>query len=123
MSEDAVRGQLQRTSDAWWSVARTTPVPYFRPPYGEYDDAALRAAGSLGYLRTMLWDVDPGDYRQPGSSAIASDVVKSSSGGDIVILHVQDETADALPAILDGLHRRGLRCVSLPELFAAAGRR
>ncbi|MFN2545790.1 MAG: polysaccharide deacetylase family protein [Actinomycetota bacterium] len=123
LSETAMRDELARTAATWWQVARTTPVPYFRPPYGAYDAGTLAAAGSEGYLRTVLWDVDPQDWRRPGASAIVSDVLGATGPGDIVVLHVQSQTADALPDILAGLRSRGLRQVSLPELFAAAGLR
>jgi peptidoglycan/xylan/chitin deacetylase (PgdA/CDA1 family) len=123
MSESAVRGDLQRQAQAWWRVARVTPVPYFRPPYGSYDSSTLAAAGDLGFARTMLWDVDPQDWRRPGASVIVSKVLGAIGPGDIVVMHVQAQTADALPSILDGLRRRGLIQSSLPELFAAAGLR
>ena len=29
---------------AWWDVARATPAPYLRPPYGSYDSEVLAAA-------------------------------------------------------------------------------
>jgi len=43
--------------------------------------------------------------------------------GSIVCMHLTPQTAAALPAILRGLRARGFKCVSLPELFRAAGRR
>jgi peptidoglycan/xylan/chitin deacetylase (PgdA/CDA1 family) len=118
-----VENELQRQANAWWKVAHVTPLPYFRPPYGAYDSTTLAAAGRLGFQRTMLWDVDPQDWRRPGASAIASKVLGAIHPGAIVVLHVQSQTAAALPTILAGLHRRHLLQSSLPELFAAAGMR
>jgi peptidoglycan/xylan/chitin deacetylase (PgdA/CDA1 family) len=98
-------------------------VPYFRPPYGAYDSTTLAAAGRLGFQRTMLWDVDPQDWRRPGAGAIAAKVLGSVHPGAIVVLHVQSQTAEALRTILAGLRRKHLVQSSLPELFAAAGMR
>jgi len=121
MSEAAVETELRKQADAWWKVARVTPVPYFRPPYGAYDATTLAAAGRLGFVRTMLWDVDLQDCRPPGASVLAATVLGAIYPGAIVVMHVQAQTARALPSILAGLRRRGLVQSSLPELFGAAG--
>ena len=45
---------------------------------------------------------------------------------DVIILDIEMPVMDgltALPAILHGLHARGYKAVSLPELFRAAGYR
>jgi peptidoglycan/xylan/chitin deacetylase (PgdA/CDA1 family) len=118
-----VENEMQKQADAWWKVARVTPLPYFRPPGGAYDSTTLEAAGRLGFQRVMLWDVDPQDWRRPGAGVIASSVLGPIHPGAIVVLHVQSQTADALPTILAGLHRKHLVQCSLPELFAAAGMR
>ena len=121
LSKTAVRAELEKQAMAWWRVARVTPLPYFRPPYGAYDSATLAAAGSLGFARTMLWDVDPQDWRRPGASVIASKILGAIRPGSIVVMHVQSQTAQALPTILAGLRARHLLQSSLPDLFAAAG--
>src|SRR5206468_11172800 len=107
-TEAFVENELRKQADAWWKVARVTPLPYFRPPYGAYDSTTVAAAGKLGFTRTMLWDVDPQDWRQPGSSVIASKVLGAIHPGAIVVMHVQSQTADALPSLLAGLPRKPL---------------
>lgn len=121
LSYSDVVSRMRSDQSAWWSVARVTPAPYFRPPYGDYDSTVLAAAGATGYRYTVLWDVDPSDYRNPGPSVITSRVLAGARSGSIIILHVQDQTAAALPAIIGGLRARGLQPVTLADLFAAAG--
>jgi peptidoglycan/xylan/chitin deacetylase (PgdA/CDA1 family) len=121
LSYDAVRSELLRAQAPWWDAARATPVPYVRPPYGDYGQTALNAAGSLGYARVILWDVDPQDWASPGSSVIASRVLSSVRPGSIVLLHLRAQTAAALPTILRGLKARGFQVVTVPKLFRAAG--
>ncbi len=113
--------RLRTDQAAWWSIARVTPSPYFRPPYGSYDSTVLAAAGNTGFRYTVIWDVDPNDWTDPGSAAIASRVLGAVRPGSIVLLHVKGQTAVALPAILSGLRARGLQQSSLAELFHAAG--
>lgn len=119
----AVRSELKRTESAWWRATGVSPVPYCRPPYGEYDGGTLSAAGSIGFYRVMLWDVDPWDWSGISAGTITSRVLSHVRPGSIVVLHLTPQTARALPAILRGLKSRRLKAVSLPELFHAAGYR
>jgi peptidoglycan-N-acetylglucosamine deacetylase len=118
-----VRSEFVRSAAPWWSAAKATPVQYCRPPYGSYNSTTVAAAGSAGFSRIILWDVDPQDWREPGPAAIAAHVLSHVHSGAIVCMHLRPQTAAALPAILAGLKSRGYRCVSLPELFRAAGYR
>ena len=118
-----VRSELIRSEAPWWSAAQATPVAYCRPPYGAYDRTTISAAGSAGFSRIVLWDVDPQDWREPGAGTIASHVLSRVHSGAIVCLHLRPQTAAALPTILAGLKARGYEAVSLPELFRAAGYR
>jgi peptidoglycan/xylan/chitin deacetylase (PgdA/CDA1 family) len=95
-------------------------VPLMRPPYGSLDDGARAAIGSAGYAWIALWNVDPRDWELPGSGAIVSRVLGPTHAGSIVVMHVNAQTASALPAILRGLRARELQPVSLLELVAEA---
>jgi peptidoglycan/xylan/chitin deacetylase (PgdA/CDA1 family) len=116
-----IKAQIEGDVDAWWRVARATPVPYFRPPYGGYDSTTLAMAGSLGFARVMLWSVDPSDYTQPGAGVIVARVLAAVRPGAIVELHLLPQTAAALPNLIAGLRARGYSLVTLPQLFRAAG--
>ena len=78
-------GQLESTIEAIRALSGYTPC-VFRPPYGAYDPAVLRTARSLG-LATVLWDVDPADYSDPGVGAIEQRVLAQVRPGSIVISH------------------------------------
>jgi peptidoglycan/xylan/chitin deacetylase (PgdA/CDA1 family) len=78
----------------------------------------LREAGAAGYPTSLSYDVDPLDYTDPGASAIADRVLSAVRGGSIVSLHtLYPGTADALPAIFDGLHQRGLSAVATSAML------
>ena len=118
LSPDEVRWRLERDREAWAAVAAATPLPWFRPPYGAYDQSTLGAAAGAGYPCTVLWDVDPEDWREPGSDVIATRVLRRARPGSIVALHVVDQTAEALPTVVKGLRARGVRPVTIPRLLA-----
>ena len=119
LSDAQIRSQLSRTSAAWWRVAGATPIPYFRPPYGATNSRVERIAGQLGYRYTALWNVDPRDWSGISVSQVIHNVLSATRPGDIVVMHMKTVTAQALPAIIAGLRRRGLEPVSLPVLLRA----
>jgi len=114
-----VRAQLERTIAVIRSLTGYTPC-VFRPPYGDYDESVLHTARSLG-LATVLWNVDPSDYTQPGTGAIEQRVLAQVRPGSIIISHdgggPRGQTLAAYPTIIASLRRRGYRVVTIPELL------
>jgi peptidoglycan/xylan/chitin deacetylase (PgdA/CDA1 family) len=94
----------------------------YRPPYGVFSGATLRAVHRRGW-RPVLWSRWGKDWRRDASAE--SITRRSSAGiraGDIVLLHDADyysargswvRTAAALPLILEELDSCGLKTVSL----------
>jgi peptidoglycan/xylan/chitin deacetylase (PgdA/CDA1 family) len=108
--------RLDDDREAWWKLARVTPTPYFRPPYGAYTATTMAAAGRSGYSAVVLWDVDPRDWTQPGSSAIESRILSAVHPGSIVLMHTLPETAAQLPSLIQALRSRRYIPLTLPEL-------
>jgi peptidoglycan/xylan/chitin deacetylase (PgdA/CDA1 family) len=102
--------------------ATGTPGRWFRPSGTDNGTdspsaATLAAAGAAGYT-VIGYDIDPLDYRDPGSKAVIDRTLAATVGGSIVSLHMGHQgTIDALPPILDGLEAKGLHPVSLTTLF------
>ena len=112
MSDAAVEQQLARTQEAIARATGVTPV-WFRPPYGAFRREQGTIASKMG-LGVAYWSVDPKDWSQPGSSAITQRVLSASQPGSIILLHdLHSQTADAVPAIFDGLIERAF----LPTSF------
>jgi peptidoglycan/xylan/chitin deacetylase (PgdA/CDA1 family) len=95
---------------------------WFRPSQTWHATATIRAlAGRAGYPTCLSYDVDPLDYTEPGAEAVAGNTLNSVHNGAIVSLHLgHDGTLAALPAILAGLGRLGLRAVTVTELLRGA---
>ncbi|MEW1778376.1 polysaccharide deacetylase family protein [Streptomyces sp. NPDC086777] len=78
-----------------------------------------RLAAEAGYPHVLSYDVDSLDYTRPGASAITRKVLAEVTGGSVVSMHFgYPDTAAALPAVLQELHRRGLRAVTTTELLS-----
>ena len=123
LSDAQVRYQLRQDDEVWWRTLHASPVPYLRPPNGDYNAHTLALAGSLGYSRVVLWDVDGEDDVVPkiSVSAIVHNVLDNVRPGSIILMHIRGRTPKALPLIIAGLHARNYQMVTLPALFKAAG--
>ena len=113
-----------RSEAPWWNAAQATPVQYCRPPYGAYNGTTVSAAGSAGFSRVVLWDVDPQRLARAGlCGASRRTCSRTCTRARSSACTCAPQTAAALPTILAGLKARGYKAVSLPELFRAAGYR
>jgi peptidoglycan/xylan/chitin deacetylase (PgdA/CDA1 family) len=121
LSPDARAWELAHTAQAIHSVLGPNYcLPYWRPPFGDFNDDVLAQARQMG-LTTVTWDVVPLDFQSPGVQVIVDRVLARVHPGAIVLLHDgyfhRGETAHALPQIIQGLHDRGLQPVTVPQLL------
>ena len=109
-------------------------VSFFRPPGGKYDWRVLRMAKKYG-LKTIFWDINPGDYVISSSHFYIKDedinrkipvnddrlfqrIKDKVQPGSIILLHNGgEETIAELPKIIRLLREKGLEPVTLTELF------
>lgn len=95
--------------------AGVTPT-LFRPPEGSFSSSVVKAAHAQGE-RVVLWSVDPRDWAGIGTAEIVRNVLSSVRPGSIVILHDgggdRTATLKALPAIIKGIRKRGLRLAAV----------
>lgn len=97
-------------------------VADYRPPYGIFSAATLRAVRRRGW-RPVLWSRWGRDWdRRATPGSIARRASSGVEAGDIVLLHDADyysargswvRTAAALPLILEEVEARGLKTSSL----------
>lgn len=93
---------------------------WFRASGTQHTTPLIRAAaGRAGYQVCLSYDVDGLDWQDPPAATVVAAVLDHVQPGSIVSLHLGHRvTIRALPTILDGLRRRGLRPVSCSELLA-----
>ncbi|WP_407554122.1 polysaccharide deacetylase family protein [Streptomyces sp. Pv4-95] len=91
---------------------------WFRPSQTQRSTALVtRLARKAGYPHILSYDLDSLDADDPGAPAVRRTVVDGVEPGSVVSLHLGHAgTVAALPPILDGLRRRGLRAVTTTEL-------
>jgi peptidoglycan/xylan/chitin deacetylase (PgdA/CDA1 family) len=118
-----MRDQLNRTEVGVVETVNISTRPWFRPPYGGLNDQIPAVVGAAGWGYIVMWDIDTIDWRPladggPTPSEIVKKVVSNAKGGSIVLMHLGGySTYDALPGMIDGLRAKGLRPVTLGEMF------
>jgi peptidoglycan/xylan/chitin deacetylase (PgdA/CDA1 family) len=92
---------------------------WFRPSQAQDCTAAVSAqARRVGYTHCLSYDVDSLDWQDPGAAVVTRTVLDQTRAGSVVSMHFgHTGTVAALPAILAGLHQRGLSAVTTSELL------
>ncbi|HEV2663254.1 MAG TPA: polysaccharide deacetylase family protein [Ktedonobacteraceae bacterium] len=124
LSIASMQWELKRTANAIALATGVRPV-LFRPPYGIINTIVKDVSTQLG-LTPIMWNVDPSDWRLPGTDAIVQRVLANTGNGSVILMHDgggnRSQTVQALPQIIAGLQARGFRFVTVPQLLADSAR-
>lgn len=118
MSAEWVREDIQKAHNQIKEVTGVEPS-LLRPPNGHYSRQSLKVTDELGY-KTIIWNVDSLDWKNPGRDVIIDRVMKRLKPGAIILMHASDtpvQTADALPILLGKIKAEGYQIVTVGELL------
>ena len=110
--------ELKRTEDLIRTQVNVPLAPYFRPPYGEYDDAVLADMAAAGYTLNVLWTIDSLGWQQGRTTTqITERVLAGAAPGAIILMHVGEGSQDgaALPDLIGQLQTRGYRFATVKD--------
>jgi peptidoglycan/xylan/chitin deacetylase (PgdA/CDA1 family) len=103
--------ELSRTDDFVFAQTGMHLSPYFRAPYGDYDDGVLADLAANGYRYNVLWTqgLDTLGWQGASVAQITTTVLDHAVPGAIVLMHVgaASRDADALAGIIERLRERG----------------
>lgn len=118
LSMDRVMAEIRKTDEAVIRACGVKPRT-LRPPYGALLQSQRQIIHStLGYP-TIMWSVDPLDWKRPGPSVVTSRIVSGTNNGAIILVHdLHGSSVDAMPATVDTLLRKGYRFVTVSQLLA-----
>lgn len=95
-----------------------SPRPYFRFPYGAYNDEALKAAGEAGYPFSFHWTIDTLDWKQPSADFIVERISTRASNGAIILMHIGGiNTPKAVDTVIPILKAKGYHLVTLEDMM------
>lgn len=118
LSDNKVRWEFNITRDA--IVAATGVQPRtMRPPYGSLSTRQREWIFKEYGYPTVMWDVDPLDWKRPGSSVVASRLINGARNGSILLVHdLHGGSVDAMPHTIDTLLKQGYQFVTVSQMIA-----
>jgi peptidoglycan/xylan/chitin deacetylase (PgdA/CDA1 family) len=125
ISSERIAWELAETERLVQAATDATTRPYFRPPYGGYDDRVLRDVVGQGYL-PIFWTLDTQDAIGWPKSAdfvaqrITGTYAAEHMPGMITLSHccaARHVLADALPAVLQQFAAQGIEARPLSEVL------
>lgn len=116
-SDDQIRSELKRSEEALMAAANYRPQ-LIRPPYGAINTRIKQLMFSEFGYSTIMWSVDPQDWRRPGVSVVTSRLVSGAHPGAIMLAHdIHPPTIQAVPAMFDQLLAKGYQFVTVSQLM------
>ncbi len=125
LSDAEIAAELKRTETTLAEIAgaEVSLRPFFRPPFGAYDDRVLSAVIANGYL-PIYWTFDSLDSVGEPKTAefltarITGNLPRDELPGAIILAHCGSAaTADALPAVLATFAAQGIQVRKLSEVL------
>ncbi len=116
-SDAQIRSELQQSEDALVAAANYRPH-LIRPPYGAINTRIKQLMFTEFGYPTIMWSVDPQDWRRPGSSVVTSRLVNGAHPGAIMLSHdIHAPTIQAMPSMFDQLLAKGYQFVTVSQLI------
>ena len=111
--------ELWKTHAVILELTGKSTKPYFRPPYGDYDDSVLSDVYSRGYTYNVMWTVDSLGWKGLTKEEIVGRVLDGLEPGAIYLFHVGSQSQDgpALPQMIRELRERGYGFVTIDEFY------
>lgn len=117
ISDDQIRKELKMSSDAVFEASGYRPQT-IRPPYGAVNTRVKDLIFTEFGYPTIMWSVDPQDWRRPGVSVVTSRIVNGVRPGSILLVHdIHAPTIEAMPGTLDQILAKGYRFVTVSQLM------
>jgi peptidoglycan/xylan/chitin deacetylase (PgdA/CDA1 family) len=118
LSDDRIRQEVGETA-AILENAAGYHSRLFRPPGGSTNPHIKQMLhDEFGYT-TILWSVDPNDWKRPGVSVVAHRLINGARPGAILLCHdIHAPTIAAMPETLDTLLARGYHFVTVSQLIS-----
>ncbi|HEU0116437.1 MAG TPA: polysaccharide deacetylase family protein [Thermomicrobiales bacterium] len=120
MTPDKVTEELTSTADFVRNLTGYEMKPYFRPPYGDYDDTSLRELYDNGYYLTIWWTCDTRGWAGWTADKIVGYCTTNIKSHEIILMHVGGAAAgdfDALPGLVDFFRSQGYQFVTIEQML------
>jgi len=93
--------------------------PYWRPPFGDYDDSVLEDSAAIGYNLMIMWSCDSLGWNGLSAAEINERCTDTAEAGSIILMHVgaASQDAAALPEMIETLRANGFEFVTIEQML------
>jgi peptidoglycan/xylan/chitin deacetylase (PgdA/CDA1 family) len=119
LSADQRLDQLARAEEIINGITGATTRPYFRPPYGSYNDQVLIDVASAGYRYAVMWTVDCLGWKGLPPGDVVARCENALQPGAVLLMHVGAASTDyaALDDVIAAIDEGGYRYATITELL------
>jgi len=111
-----IRKEIRETNQVL-KKAGAGPISFFRPPFGVTNPNIARGLKNTG-LKVAGWSIRSFDTRNEPAEKVVRRILDRIREGDVILLHETSRNIlQILEQLLPEIGEKGLRCVSLDQLF------
>jgi peptidoglycan/xylan/chitin deacetylase (PgdA/CDA1 family) len=119
-----VAEEIRRNQDFLRRVFGVRDSPFLRPPYGSHDERTDRIAADLGHPTIAMWNGTLDDSRVLTAPELLAAAERWFTAQTIVVGHANQPTVTTVYGeLLDLIAERGLRTVTLADVWATPAQR
>ncbi len=116
LSKDEIIADMDKCDNAIKNILSVAPT-LVRAPSGDYTNDSIMAAKETGRI-PIQWDVDSLDWKGLSEADMKKRITEKIAPGSIILFHNgTEQTAAALPGILDMLKQDGYEFVKVSDLI------
>jgi peptidoglycan-N-acetylglucosamine deacetylase len=121
LTDAQVIAQLEQNEEWIEQTYGITARPWWRPPYGAYDERTNELAASIGYTNVLMWNGSFGDSTPIPPRVIMELAREYLHRGVVMLGHANYPAVSHLfPRIAEIIARRHLQPVTLDEMFGTS---
>lgn len=87
MSAYDIRDNILKAESVIKGITGVATRPFFRAPFGEFNEFVLKGAALAGYPYCIHWSIDTSDWKQPTDKAIVERIFRNLSQNEIILMH------------------------------------
>ena len=117
LNDSEVISEVEKTNDKIKEIIGVKPT-LLRPPYGNLTNHRKE----LVNMHTILWDIDPLDWKYKNKSRVADEIIEHAHDGAIILLHdIYKSSVDGALLAMEELEKQGYAFVTITEMAQLRG--
>ncbi len=117
LNDSEVISEVEKTNDKIKEIIGVKPT-LLRPPYGNLTNHRKE----LVNMHTILWDIDPLDWKYKNKNRVADEIIEHAHDGAIILLHdIYKSSVDGALLAMEELEKQGYAFVTITEMAQLRG--